>query len=721
MTTHKRALFTLLLASVSPYQAFTFTFAKTNAAAASSAFTHISKPESSSNANALEGAAAASCHHDDARGEGSSRTQLCAAATSMEEDAAAVMTMISKDNLSLCSDRGRHALEQLMDLGDESQVHVYGGWPEVGVEDENKVKLSEQLADLNDSYPGGLHAYLTKAKALLKESAAGTNPFDEYIASVPSGESLTYDAKDDVDGGLTFAEAEELGLRTVSNVAFVLVAGGLGERLGYSGIKLSLSTNLLSEWSYLELYAKYILAMQQQNESKVEIPLVIMTSGDTDAPTRALLKENKNFGLSDSQVQIVVQDKVPALKDGSAGLSLSKDDRWTVETKPHGHGDVHHLLKKSGLVDKWLEENRSHVIFLQDTNALVINGILATLGVSVANDFHMNSICIPRLAGEAAGAITQLEHKTDTNKNLVINVEYNQLDPLLRTQGAGDGDVADEATGYSPYPGNANNLVMELKSYHKTISGEDEGVVLEFVNPKYKDETKTTFKKATRLECMMQDFPKLLQKEMGSEAKVGFTQFERWLSFSPAKNSLESGQESVEKSGKQAAPGTLSSAESDMYLQNQRKLRSAGVDIPESDLVLHSGIYVTSGPRIILSPSFAMTQREIEEKITRGASSISTRSSLVLDGSGINVESMNLDGALVVTAAEGCKVTIRGLNVANDGWDFIDVSEEDMKSGDVPEEISIRGYTLDKKDTTEYHVTEPGEYVIGEDGKLTKL
>ena len=82
---------------------------------------YISKPESSSNANALEGAAAASCHHDDARGEGSSRTQLCAAATSMEEDAAAVMTKtmtISKDNLSLCSDRGRHALQQLMDLGD---------------------------------------------------------------------------------------------------------------------------------------------------------------------------------------------------------------------------------------------------------------------------------------------------------------------------------------------------------------------------------------------------------------------------------------------------------------------------------------------------------------------------------------------------------------------------------------------------------------------------
>jgi UDP-sugar pyrophosphorylase len=51
----------------------------------------------------------------------------------------------------------------------------------------------------------------------------------------------------------------------------------------------------------------------------------------------------------------------------------------------------------------------NHVIFLQDTNALVINSILPTLGVSIAKGYHMNSICIPRLAGEAAGAIARLE------------------------------------------------------------------------------------------------------------------------------------------------------------------------------------------------------------------------------------------------------------------------------------------------------------------------
>ncbi len=129
---------------------------------------------------------------------------------------------------------------------------------------------------------------------------------------------------------------------------------------------------------------------------------------------------------------------------------------------------------------------------------------------------------------------TLLRHNSDPEKSLVINVEYNQLDPLLKTQGDCKGDVPDE-TGFSPYPGNANNIVIGMDAYAKTLAGEDQGVVVEFVNPKYKDETRTEFKKATRLECMMQDIPKLFQKELKSDVNIGFTTFDRWFTFSPAK------------------------------------------------------------------------------------------------------------------------------------------------------------------------------------------
>lgn len=57
-----------------------------------------------------------------------------------------------------------------------------------------------------------------------------------------------------------------------------------------------------------------------------------------------------------------------------------------------------------------------------------------------------------------------------------------------------------------------------MDSYAVTLE-ETKGIIAEFVNPKYKDSSKTEFKSATRLECMMQDFPKALP----SEATVGFT------------------------------------------------------------------------------------------------------------------------------------------------------------------------------------------------------
>jgi hypothetical protein len=116
---------------------------------------------------------------------------------------------------------------------------------------------------------------------------------------------------------------------------------------------------------------------------------------------------------------------------------------------------------------------------------------------------------------------------------MVINVEYNQLDPLLRATGHADGDVNDE-TGYSPYPGNINQLVLKLGSYMEELS-RTKGAITEFVNPKYKDASKTLFKSSTRLECMMQDYPRTL----APSAKVGFTVLDTWLAYAPVKNNAE--------------------------------------------------------------------------------------------------------------------------------------------------------------------------------------
>lgn len=60
--------------------------------------------------------------------------------------------------------------------------------------------------------------------------------------------------------------------------------------------------------------------------------------------------------------------------------------------------------------------------------------------------------------------------------------------------------------------------MLKLDSYVPQLKATG-GVISEFINPKYKDATRDTFKSSTRLECMMQDYPKALP----ADAKVGFT------------------------------------------------------------------------------------------------------------------------------------------------------------------------------------------------------
>ena len=55
------------------------------------------------------------------------------------------------------------------------------------------------------------------------------------ILQVPTGETLVF-------GDDNFIKFEEVGVQEARKAAFVLVAGGLGERLGYSGIKVHLVT-----------------------------------------------------------------------------------------------------------------------------------------------------------------------------------------------------------------------------------------------------------------------------------------------------------------------------------------------------------------------------------------------------------------------------------------------------------------------------------------------
>jgi len=262
------------------------------------------------------------------------------------------------------------------------------------------------------------------------------------------------------------------------------------------------------------------------------------------------------------------------------------------------------------------------------------------------------------------------------------------LDPLLRTtEEYKDGDVNDVKTGYSPFPGNINQLVFQLKGYNKVLE-RTKGRMPDFVNPKYADESKTTFKKATRLECMMQDFPMVLEKD--ETKKVGYTQLSADLCFSPVKNSVADGV-ALQKSG--IAPGTAATGEADQYAAARIMLRAIGIQLEDAEPVDYNGITVIPGPAIVLKPDFACCPAEYKMKFPYpDRIKISPRSTLVCRGPGVIIESLELDGALIIDVDRGEKAIIRDLVVKNDGW--IQVPKQRHRD----ERIAMRGFTIDRKD-----------------------
>eukprot|EP00039_Didymoeca_costata_P012638 m.183044 g.183044 ORF g.183044 m.183044 type:complete len:205 (-) comp15538_c0_seq17:4-618(-) len=140
-------------------------------------------------------------------------------------------------------------------LAHHDQLHLLNDWDP---KDTDEIKsFFDQLQVLQENYAGGIGRYIERARKLLKDAADGKTPFDGYIPEIPKGCTLQF-ASDE------YKKMEQIGLETTPYLGFVLVAGGLGERLGFSGIKIALPTELVTGKFYMQLFVESILSMQKE-------------------------------------------------------------------------------------------------------------------------------------------------------------------------------------------------------------------------------------------------------------------------------------------------------------------------------------------------------------------------------------------------------------------------------------------------------------------------
>uniref|UniRef100_A0A0G4FXV9 UTP-monosaccharide-1-phosphate uridylyltransferase n=1 Tax=Chromera velia CCMP2878 TaxID=1169474 RepID=A0A0G4FXV9_9ALVE len=620
----------------------------------------------------------------------------------------------------------------------QNQGHLVENW-----EGERMVDIKRfiaQLKQLDRHYSGGLSEYVRKARGLLEDLRKGVNPFTGMVPEVPDGERLFV-------GSDAFCAFENLGLEQLEACAFVIVAGGLGERLGYKGVKVTLPAEMATGRSFLEVFLTTIgefqrFARRRAHDPALVLPVVVMTSRQTHAQVVATLREHGFFGLSEGQISVLMQEEVAALTDHNGRFATVPGDRWAILTKPHGHGDVHSLLFKAGLPAQWHRQGRRWVVFFQDTNALAVRAIPSVLGVASKHGFAMNTAAVPRKPGEFVGGICKLR-KGNTSSGVTVNVEYNVLGTLLSATLDKQGDIPDE-TGYSPFPGNTNVFALSLKPYCDALN-RSSGTIPEFINPKYTDASKSSFKAPTRLECMMQEVPRLFP----ASCKVGVTQLDRWFCYSVVKNDPL---EAAKKQKDGLPPDCPFSGEAAIYNGSARMLRiaaetcghpcrfavpaaigsmeeldSTAVPLPAASAgagqthvgdggtggvtrggalaesegpfaptnLTFKGVTVSLGPRVVFMPSFATSYEDLLKRV-KGALQITSRSFLILEGD-VRLEGpLELDGSLVLRASEGHKLVVKRLSVVNRGWEMKEVVEGDVDAAHPA--VALRGFHIVKHD-----------------------
>ena len=144
------------------------------------------------------------------------------------------------------------------------------------------------------------------------------------------------------------AELEAIGAEAIraGKVAAVLLAGGMGTRLGVDGPKGAYDIGITKPLYIFEQQMKNLLEVVEK--CGVKVPLYIMTSDKNHEQTVAFWKENGYFGYTEADVKFFKQDMAPAV-DYDGKIILETKDMPALS--PNGNGGWFRSLQRAGLCD----------------------------------------------------------------------------------------------------------------------------------------------------------------------------------------------------------------------------------------------------------------------------------------------------------------------------------------------------------------------------------
>ena len=199
-------------------------------------------------------------------------------------------------------------------------------------------------------------------------------------------------------------------------VGAVLVAGGQGTRLGFSGPKGKFPVTPVRKKSLFQFHSEKILALSKKYQCS--IPWYIMTSEINHTETKQFFEENNYFGLQQTEVFFFQQEMIPGVDENGKFFLASKD---RIFANPNGHGGTLQALKNSGALADMKERGIEELFYFQVDNTLIQICDPVFLGYHVREKAEMSSkVLAKRDPYEKIGVIGYL------NEKLTV-IEYSDL------------------------------------------------------------------------------------------------------------------------------------------------------------------------------------------------------------------------------------------------------------------------------------------------------
>ncbi|XP_065168208.1 UTP--glucose-1-phosphate uridylyltransferase-like isoform X2 [Atheta coriaria] len=232
--------------------------------------------------------------------------------------------------------------------------------------------LNKELNKLADMAPPA------QRELVHKEMQGFSDLFERFLAE--EGPSVQWDRMEKLpDGAVRNYQTLEVPTtdlvhQMLQKLVVVKLNGGLGTSMGCHGPKsvITVRNNL----TFLDLTVQQIEHLNKTY--KVNVPLVLMNSFNTDEDTEKIIRKYKNLQV---EIHTFSQSCYPRINRETLlpitnGYDIEKDvEAWY----PPGHGDFYKSFQNSGLLRKFIENNREYC-FISN-----IDNLGATVDMQILN------------------------------------------------------------------------------------------------------------------------------------------------------------------------------------------------------------------------------------------------------------------------------------------------------------------------------------------------